>query len=884
MSVGDALAALDVTADGLASAEASSRLERHGPNRLRPPPRTSAVRILLRQFASVVVLLLLGASAIALVLGDWVEAAAIGAVLLLNAGIGFVVELRARRSMESLLHHQTRRASALRDGRIVELDAALLVPGDVVVLAAGDAVPADARLLDANDLATAEASLTGESMSVAKRVDAVLPAATPLPERVNLVYAGTSIATGSARAVVVETGATTELGRIGGLVGAVGEERTPLERKLDVLGARLVWITLAVAVVVLAVGVARDVPVGLVLRTAVALAIAAVPEGLPAVATIALAVGLSRMARRNAVVRRLHAVEALGSTTVVCTDKTGTLTAGEMTATRLVTLDGDIDVSGVGYGADGAFASGGETLAVDASPVLRRVLEVCALSARARITEVDGVWQVHGDPTDAALLVLARKGGMDPSVLASRLPSSGEVPFSARHRLTASLHEQSDGEVRAYVKGAPEEILRRCMQALRADGPIPLDDDGRATLLRRNEELGSAGLRVVALAFGAAAEAEVAALRDLVFVALVGISDPPADGVRETIASLAAAGVRTVMVTGDQAGTAAAVAAALDLPARADDVVSGAELETWTAARLTERMGTASVLSRVSPEGKLRIVAALQDRGEIVAMLGDGVNDAAALRKADVGVAMGGRGTDVAREVASIVLRDDRFPTIGIAVEHGRVIYDNIRKFIFYLFSCNLAEVLVLLVAGVAGLPLPLLPLQILWLNLVTDTFPALALALEPGEPDVMRRPPRDPTAGILSPHFIRAIGFYAALITVSTLVAFGFGLHAGRGYEYAVTLAFMTLALAQLLHLGNARSTSAVLRPRRIVGNPVALGAVGLVLGLQLLAVYLPPLANVLQTQPIQRWDWLIVFGLALVPAVTGQVLRSLPRSASAA
>ena len=869
---GSVVERLESAADGLTSAEASRRLSRYGPNRLPRTPPVPWWRILLRQLTSVVVGLLALATVVALVMGEVVEAVAIGVVLLLNTVLGFVVELRARRSMEALLRYEPLRTTVLRDGAAAQIGAPGLVPGDVLVLRAGDAVPADARLLDASDLRAVEGALTGESMPVQKSAGPV-PRDTTLAERASMVYAGTSLATGSGHAIVVGTGADTELGRIGLMLGEIEDERTPLERRLDFLGRRLVWITLVVAAVVTALGWLRGESLALMVETGIALAIAAVPEGLPAVATIALAVGLRRMARRNAVVRRLHAVEALGSTTVVCTDKTGTLTAGVMSVTRLI-LDGrEVAVSGAGYDAEGELSVEGVGVDPGADPTVLAALEVALLTARAEVVPKGDGWSVRGDPTDAGLLTLARKAGLETAPLLERWPMVDEVPFSTEHRLSASVHE-IDGRSHALVKGAPQDVMDRCDSVLRPEGPAPLDDATRRSFADINDRLAADGLRLIGLARGDVEGSGQAALKGLTFVGLVALTDPPAAGVAETIGTLDGAGIRTIMITGDQAATATKIARELGL-GRGDPVaIPGKEL-VGGDERLLDQLARATVFSRVSPGSKLDIVRVLQERGEIVAMLGDGVNDAAALKKADVGVAMGGRGTDVAREVSDIVLRDDRFATVGVAVEEGRVIYDNIRKFIFYLFSCNLAEVLVLFVAGLARLPLPILPLQILWLNLVTDTFPALALALEPGEPDVMRRPPRDPQATILSRRFVRSLAFYASLITLVTLAAFGWGLTEGRGYPHAVTLAFMTLAFAQLFHLGTARSTGPVLAPRRATANRYALGAVAIVVTLQVLAVTVEPLAAVLELTPLGAGDWIGVLGLAAVPAVVGQLLR---------
>lgn len=876
----EVLARLEAPADGLSEAEARGRLERFGPNALRAAKPVSAWKILADQFRSVVVLLLAAAAVVAWVIGDPIEAAAVIAVLVINAALGFATEYRARGAMAALLRLEVPHATVLRDGRPREIAAQGLVPGDVFLLEAGQSVPADARLLAAAELRTNEAALTGESLPVRKDAGAVLAPDTPLAERVNRVYMSTAVAAGSGRAVVVSTGMETEVGRIGGLVGGIREERTPLEHRLDALGRRLVWVTLGVAGVVVGLGLLRGEALGPMLETGIALAIAAVPEGLAAVSTIALAVGVARMARRNALVRRLPAVESLGSATTVCTDKTGTLTAGEMTVTTLWVAGREYRVGGTGYRPEGGFAVDGEPVELPREPVLERALRVGALANRASLEPAEGAWTIRGDPTEAALLVAARKAGMERDELLERWPETGELPFSSERMLMATFHRGAEGSL-AYVKGAPARVLERSASLLTPSGEVPLDAASRERVLEKNRELAARGLRVLALAEGTAVSPGEGELQGLTLVGLVGMSDPPAAGVRETIERFHGAGIRTVMITGDQRLTAEAVARELGILRPGDEVAEGRELLGLSPEEVAGRLARVSALSRVSPEDKLRIVEAFQHRGEIVAMLGDGVNDAPALKKADIGVAMGIRGTDVAKEAAAVVLQDDRFQTIGAAVEEGRVIFDNIRKFVFYLFSCNVAEVFVILGASLLGLPQPLLPLQILWLNLVTDTFPALSLAVEPGEADVMRRPPHDPQRAILSAGFVRAIGFYALLITGVTLAAFLWVLRApGADPARAITVAFMTLALAQTFHLGNARAREPVLGWRRATANRWALAAMAVTVALQLLAVYFTPLGRVLDVVPLAPADWAVVVPLALLPAVVGQGIALLGRS----
>jgi Ca2+-transporting ATPase len=851
---GDVLSQFRSDPSGLSDGEAAQRLREVGPNRLERTKPVPALKILADQFRSVVVWLLAAATAVSFVLGDRVEAAAIAVVLALNTVIGFVTELRARRAMAALLQLDVPRAFVVRSGHVRAVDAHTLVPGDVIAVDAGQQVPADARLLEETDLRLDEAALTGESLPTSKSTE-IVAEDTPLADRTNMIYKGTIVAAGTARAVVTGTGAKTELGRIGLLTSSVHEERTPLERRLDALGRRLVWLALGVAALVAALGAAQGAPPALVFEMGIALAVAAVPEALPAVATIALAVGVRRMAHRNALVRRLPAVESLGSTTVVCTDKTRTLTSGDMTVVRVWAGDENYRLSDVSPST--------------VEPALKKALEVAALASRPPVSQSDAAAGPGGDPVDTAILEAAARLGVDRTGLADRRPAAGVVPFSSERKLAASFFQQ-DGRLHAFVKGAPRQILER---AGRGPEGEPLDPHRRDQLTEVNEAFARAGLRVLAVAAGPVETATEAALKDLAFVGFLGLMDPPAPGVRETIGRLRTAGLRTVMLTGDQRLTAEAVGRELGVLADGATVVGGRELEGMSRDALAGRVADIGAYSRITPEHKLAIVGALQARGEIVAMLGDGVNDAAALKKADVGVAMGRRGTDVAKEAAAIVLQDDRFETIAAAVEEGRIIFDNIRKFVFYLFSCNVAEVLVLLVAGVLALPMPLLPLQVLWLNMVTDTFPALSLAVEPGDPEVMRRPPRDPREAILSRPFLARIGLYGVLITASTLGAFIWCLRSAP--DRAVSAAFMTLALAQTFHLGNARSASHLLHLGRLASNRFALGAVALSVALQLAAMYIGPLAATLRVVPLDGVQWLVVLACSAVPAVFGQAAK---------
>jgi Ca2+-transporting ATPase len=850
------LSSLNTGTEGLSPAEITRRLNRYGPNQLPRQQPASVAEIVARQLRSVIVFLLLGAVVVSLLFDERVEAAAIGAVLLINTVLGVVTELRARRAIEGLLALDVPYASAIRDGHLRVIRASELVPGDVIEIGAGRQVPADARLMHSADVRADEAPLTGESFPVEKAHEPVLAVDALLAERVNMIYKGTVVLSGLARAVVTATGEATEVGRIGTLVGSVRVEKTPLERRLDILGRRLVWIACGVAAVVAGLGALQGTPLNVAIETAIALAVAAVPEALPAVATIALAVGVRRMARRQALVRRLPAVESLGSTTVVCTDKTRTLTSGEMTVVRVWAADQDVPLDG------------SEAHASRATGVVR-LLEAAALASRPPAESASRPGSTGGDPVDLAMIRAAGAAGINVAQLTADRPTLAEVPFSSERKLMASFHRQGQETV-AFVKGAPRAILAISGREAGPDGERTLDEADRTRIIDANNRLAREGLRVLAVASGPVPGTAEASLTDLTFLGLAGLEDPPAPNVKQTIARLRAAGLRTVMLTGDQQLTAEAIGRKLGLLDPGDRAIDGRALDRMSADELSAAATGTAAFSRITPEHKLRIVQSLRSRGDIVAMLGDGVNDAAALKQADVGVAMGIRGTDVAKQAASIVLGDDRFDTVAAAVEEGRIIFDNIRKFVFYLFSCNVAEILVLLCAGLAGLPLPLLPLQLLWLNLVTDTFPALALAMEPTERDVMTRPPRQPQEAILSRSFLTRIFVYGSLITISTLAAYLWALQISAAH--ASTVAFMTLALAQTAHLGNARSERHVLRPDRAVANPFAVAGVAVSIALQVTAALWPPLAGLLHLTRLGTADWTVIISLALLPAVAGQ------------
>jgi P-type Ca2+ transporter type 2C len=877
---------------GLGDDAAQERLARYGPNRLAEARGRPALSILLVQFRSLVVLLLFLASSVAFVLGERLEAGAIAAVIALNALIGFSTEWRAERALAALHKHVVALAHVIRDGRDRELPASELVPGDLVVLAAGGRVPADGRIVDAARLQIDEAALTGESEPVLKSPDALALPNTPLADRLGMAFMGTQVTDGRGRLLVTETAASTEIGRIGTLIVSTIERGTPLEQKLARLGRLLVFIVLGLCAFITTAGVIAGHPFWSILEVGIALAVAAVPEGLPAMATIALALGTERMARLRAIVRRLPAVETLGATTVICTDKTGTLTRNEMTV-RVLALDrGRVEVTGSGYAPAGEFLVEGRHIDPAADETISLALRIGCLCNDAGVARSGGRTKVLGDPTEAALLVLAEKGGVDRAALARDHVRLRERPFDARARRMVTVHRAPGDVLLAFVKGAPGTVLAASRFLFSGEGVRPLTADDRLRIEAWNEELAGNALRVLALAYRVIPEGyeDEDLERDLVFVALAGMSDPLREEAVVAVERCREAGVRAIMLTGDQQATATEIARQLGLDrdpsGRSLEIVHASRLGDLDAAGLRQVVSRAAVFARVSPEHKLRIVEALQESGEIVAMTGDGLNDAPALKQADIGIAMGIKGTEAAREAADIIITDDNFATIVKAVEQGRVIYANIHRFIHYLFSCNLSEIIVLSVPILAGWPLPLTALQILWLNLVTDVFPALALALEPSRDDIMRRPPRDPRAELVTPRFLGLITVQSLLLAAVTLAAFtiGLGWHgtSGEGLRRAGTMTFMTLALAQLTHAFNVRSATRSALGGRLFTNAGLWFAVGSCVVLQVAAVAVPPLRELMHTVAPGWRDAVVIAVCALLPVPVVELAKVAGRRAA--
>jgi len=864
---------------GLTDREVRLRLRRFGPNRLHQIKRRSGWRVLWDQFANLIAALLVAAAAIAFAFDEIVEGFAIVGVIIINVAIGFVTESRAMRSMEALRELGRTESTVRRGGSVRLVPASQLVPGDIVILDSGDILSADVRLLSGSRLQADESPLTGESLPIDKAVQPVADDAA-LAERFSMLFKGTAVTRGSGEAVVVATGTATELGQIASLVGEAEPETTPLEKRLDRLGRRLIGLTLAIAALVAIVVLVSGRGLYFALEIAVALAVATIPEGLPIVATVALARGMWRMARRNALVEKLAAVETLGSTAVILTDKTGTLTENRMTAVEFRLARGRVKVEGTGLGTSGQFRIGDETIAVSDVPELLETLRVGVLCNNAALDLLSkGDSRAIGDPTEVALLIAGAKAALDRTELLRDWPEALELAFDPENKRMATLHGTA-GALFAAVKGAPETIVDRCASVRTEEGAEPLDDDGRAAWLQTANEMAAGGERVLALATSRVESPSSFEFEDLVLLGLVGFFDPPRERARSAVGACQDAGIRVVMVTGDHGATAWTVACAVGLiDAQPGDPISFVdgrtlpELETLSEDEIRDLLD-APVIARATPRQKLDLIELHQRNGAVVAMTGDGVNDAPALKKADIGIAMGLRGTQVAREAADMVLKDDELGTIVTAVAQGRAIVANIRKFVVYLMSCNVSEIFVVGLGVLFQGPLPILPLQILFLNLVTDVFPALALGVCEGSPALMRQPPRDPREPILTRRHWRSMFMLGGIIALSVLAALAVSVYwLEKPAAEATTVAFLTLAMAQLWHVFTMRNRKSGWIRNEITRNPWIWGALVLCVVLLMCAVLWPPLASILSTTNPGVSGWTAAIGFSLVPLVVGQV-----------
>jgi len=934
----------EVQENGLTSGEAKRRLEHYGANQLKEAARPSFWQTLWEQLNNFVVILLIIASLISALLGDYVEAAAIMAIVVLNAVLGIVQERRAEEALAALKKLAAPEAHVMRDGHRVSIPSYELVPGDLVFLEAGNFIPADIRLLEAVNLRVEEASLTGESLAVQKNASTVLEKNVPLGDRKNTAFMGTVVAYGRGRGVVTSTGMRTQLGLIATMLQNVETEETPLQRRLDQLGKSLSYAALFLVAIVFIVALINSTDINQlftgpaayfneyaaditeVFIIAISLAIAAVPEGLPAVVTISLAIGMREMIKRHALIRKLSSVETLGSATVICSDKTGTLTQNEMTVTRLW-VDGQfISVTGTGYVPKGDFLVDGQKVVISKYPAALTALWLGILNNDSSIEttgEEDSqkTYRIVGDPTEGSLLVAAAKAGTTYVEIKEAYPRESEVPFDSERKRMITVHDvitpraedpspftndKHKGWDVIAVKGAPDVVLDLCTQYQDInDKPRVMDETARQRILAANDEMTKDALRVLGLAYRVTEDApdnpedlKAEELeKDLVFVGLIGMIDPAREEVKPALENAREAGIRTVMITGDYPNTARAIAETIGLLRPGKKVMTGAQLDETSNEKLKQVIEDTDVFARVSPEHKMRIVDALQAHDEVVAMTGDGVNDAPAIKRADIGVAMGITGTDVAKETADMVLTDDNYASIVAAVEQGRIIYSNIRKFVFFLLSSNIAEIMIIFLATLAGLPAPLTAIQLLWLNLITDGAPALALAVEKGDPDIMQQKPRSKSEPIVNRSMMVGLVVQTIAQTGAVLTAFALGLiwhleagatlagnpityliaHDWRGIDVqtAETMAFVTLSLCELFRAYTVRSERASLFQIGIFSNRYMQYAVGLSITLLILVTAVPFLQPIFNTHFLSGREWLIVVGLALIPAVTEEITK---------
>ena len=876
MKAEEAIQALKSSLQGLSEDEAKRRLEEFGFNELRERKRAVALRIFLRQFKDVFVIMLLIAVSLSVLAGKGMDALTISAIVVLNSVVGFVQEYRSEKAMEAMKKLTAPKARVMRDGRERIIAAREVVPGDIILLESGDRIPADARVIESVDLKTGEAVLTGESVPEEKSTVAV-NVHTPIADRENMVFMATHVVYGRGKIVVTSTGMNTEFGKIAEMVQAIKEEETPLKLRLRRFAKKLgILVTFACASVLLLEGL-RGEPLVESFFLAVALAVSAVPEGLPAIVTVTLALGARGLARRNAITRRLSSVETLGSTTVICSDKTGTLTKDEMTVRKIYTDDQIVEVTGVGYEPRGEFYRDGTAVNPEEDPHLMLLLGIGALCSNARLIREDA-WRIVGDPTEGALVVVAAKAGIQQDEASSQFPRVGEIPFSSERKRMTTIHSALGGERFAYVKGAPEIVLEQCTHFLKEDYVKDLTEKEKKKILEINERMASEALRVLGMAYRKLPDdlkvfTEGSVERDLIFVGLMGMIDPPREEVKEANRLCEQAGIKTVLITGDHKLTAVAIAKELGM-LKSGLVLTGAELDETGDEEFEKIVEDVTVYARVSPQHKLRIVRALKKKGHIVAMTGDGVNDAPALKNADIGIAMGITGTDVTREASDMVLADDNFATIVEAVKEGRNIYDNMRKFIRYLLSSNFDGILVVSTFAMLALPIPLLPAMILWVNLATDGGPAVALSMDPPTEDAMQRPPRSPKAGILH-GMITFVIAYVILQSGTTIFIFWWKYFlVGSTLEAARTVAFMQVCIFELVVVWNCRSERHNAFKVGFFSNRFLLVAVLASFVLTVSLCYIPVLQLMFGTVPLELYDWIWILatsslGFTVLPEV---------------
>ncbi len=864
---------------GLSDKEAVKKLKEHGPNTLAEAKRISPLKIFLQQFSDFMVMILLAATAISALMGEMTEAVTIVAIVLLNAILGFVQEYRTEKTMEALKGLAAPTAKVVRSGRSVVIPAEQIVPGDLIILETGDRVPADASLLESSSLQVDESLLTGESVPVEKSVSRSGRKLFDAMQKSTSVFMGTVVTGGRAKAIVFATGMNTEMGNIAGLIQDIEEEQTPLQRKLDHLGKHIVAGCLIICAVVAITGVLRGEKLFDMLLAGISLAVAAVPEGLPAIVTIALALGVQRMLKRNALIRKLPAVETLGCASIICSDKTGTLTENRMTVRKLYAGGRYVEVKA---GRSGAFNDPAGRIDPLKQNILKLVLEIGALCNNAVLTrtkKTDDSWEAGGDPTETALLVVAAKAGLTPEKLEASYFRIDELPFDSDRKCMSVVCDNHQGETYVFTKGAPDMVINVCSKIYTARGIVDFTPAMKAEIIWANDSMAGEALRVLGMAYkklGARSYRHGDVEKELVFAGLAGMIDPPRKEALDAVRKCKMAGIKPVMITGDHKLTATAIAKELDIFTKGEKVLTGTELDEMDEAKLEKVADNVSVYARVSPKHKLMIVRVLKRLGHVVAMTGDGVNDAPAVKEADIGVSMGLTGTDVTKEASAMVLMDDNFATIVAAIEEGRVIYNNIRKFIRYMLACNIGEVLTMFLGMLMGLPIPLLPIQILWVNLVTDGLPAVALGFDPPGRDVMMQSPRSSRENIFSHGLLRLILFRGVLIGLTTLAVFISMLYFSGSVESARTGAFVTLVLTQLIHVFECKSEKKSIFEIPVFNNMYMIWAVLCSLAMILGVLYIPFLQGVFETVPPTMYEWFIIGGLSMLGPVIASFFRS--------
>lgn len=870
---------------GLNENEVELRLGKYGPNELKEEEGTTLLSKLIAQFSDFLILILIGAAIISIIVGEAKDAIVILAIVIVNAFLGIYQEGKAEKALEALKKMASPNAKVVRDGKAVVVPASTLIPGDIVLLDAGDIIPADLRLIESSNLKIEEASLTGESVPVEKKANESFEKEVSLGDRHNMAYMSTVVTYGRGKGVVVGTGHDSEIGKIATMIQSFEDETTPLQRKLNQLGKILGITTIAICILVFGIGLLQGREALEMFMVAISLAVAAIPEGLPAIVTIVLAIGMNRMVKRHAIVKKLLAVETLGCTTVICSDKTGTLTQNEMTVVKVYVDDKILDVTGTGYDPVGEFKIDDESISIDSVRNFKTLLSIGILANDAKLEKTNDLYKIIGDPTEGALVTLAGKANITSENINKSFPRVEEIPFDSDRKMMTTFHKDFiPNKIVSFTKGAPDIIISKCDFVKENDKIIPFTDELKKKVLEVNSKFSKDALRVLAFAYKEydSLPANISSENNeskMIFVGLVGMIDPPRPEAKEAIKLCKQAGINTIMITGDYKETAFAIAKDLGMAETEDQSMMGAELNNLSDEELREVVKKTKVFARVSPEHKVRIVSALKANGDITAMTGDGVNDALALKRSDIGVSMGITGTDVAKNTADLILTDDNFASIVSAVEEGRIIYDNIKKFVFFLLSCNIGEILLVFVSILLNLPVPLLPIQLLWLNLVTDSFPALALGVEKGDPDIMSQEPRNPNEPILDKEMIIGIAFQSIAIAIASISAYWWGI-----YRYGLdnilearTIAFATLITAELLRAYSTRSTHYTLFEIGIFSNPTLVYGTSFSFLLMLLVIYIPYLNPIFHTFPLGLVDWEIILAFAFIPLLVGEILKLL-------